>query len=89
MIYFDPAPPVIQDEELQPYPASLAAEVERCAVPLPNNLIVVGSKSPQDYRDAVEELGAYFCHELHFDNRPYCAWEHNPPSDYYAQPKNG
>jgi hypothetical protein len=87
VLYFDPVPPVIEDEELQPYPSSLLATVERCALPVPESLIVVGSKSPQDYLVAVEKLGSYFCHELHFDNRPYCAWEYDPPSEYCTQPK--
>lgn len=88
MEYFDPIPPLIEEESLQPYHSSLAVEVKRCAVPLPENLLVVGSKSPREYREAVEELGSYFCHELNFDNRPYCAWEHDPPMEFCTQPKS-
>jgi hypothetical protein len=87
VVYADPTPPVIEDEELQPYPSSLVTSVERCPVVRPKNLILVGSTSRQNYREAVEQLGSYFCLELDFDHRPYCAWEYDPLSNYCTRPK--
>ncbi len=86
-LYADPLPPVLKTKELQGRPSTLMGVVEQCASPLPEGLIVVGSTSPKQYREAVEELGSYFCRELRYDNRPYGAWEHNPPAEYCTRPK--
>lgn len=87
VLYGDPIPPVLKTKELQPCPSTLIKAVEQCSVPLPGGLLIVGSTSPKQYREAVEELGSYFCRELRYDNRPYCAWEHKPPAEYCTQPK--
>ena len=56
--YYDIQSPVLcgdkKDHLLQPYHASMQAEVAACKVAFPNSLLLVTSKSPKPYKQAVE-----------------------------------
>lgn len=85
--YYDIQSPVLcgdkKDHLLQPYHASMHAEVTVCNVAFPDGLLLVTSKSPKPYKQAVERIAWFFKREMRYDFPQYAATEYDrsPYSD--------
>ena len=79
--YYDIQSPVLcgdkKDHLLQPYHASMQAEVAACKVAFPNSLLLVTSKSPKPYKQAVERTAWFFKREMRYDFPQYAATEYD------------